>query len=99
VLAVFSGTATVQLGGESGITQKLRRGDVLVIRAGAAHKNLGSSADFRIVGAYPQGQEWDMCYGTPGERPEADHNIARVALPAGDPIYGTNSPLREHWRL
>ncbi len=98
VLAIFSGSATVQLGGESGITLKLQRGDVVIIPAGVAHKNLGSSADFRIVGAYPDGQDWDMCYGTAGERPQSDKNIEGVPLPVSDPIYGANGPLLEHWR-
>jgi uncharacterized protein YjlB len=72
-------------------------GDVVVIPAGVAHKNLGASRDFRVVGAYPLGQRWDMCYGEPGERPRADENIARVALPGADPVYGTTGPLIEHW--
>jgi uncharacterized protein YjlB len=98
VLAVFSGAATAQLGGEGGITLKLHRGDVLIIPAGVAHKNLGSSGDFRIVGAYPEGQDWDMCYGSPGERPRTDENIAKVPLPKADPVYGVNGPLLERWR-
>lgn len=97
VLGVFSGTATVQLGGDGGITQQLRAGDVVLIPAGVAHKNLGASDDFGVVGAYPAGQNWDMNYGKPGERPRADDNIARVPLPNVDPVYGANGPLTEHW--
>src|SRR5436190_22857705 len=97
VLGVFSGTATVQLGGEGGIKQKINAGDVLVIPAGVAHKNLGASSDFGVVGAYPPGQDWDMNYGRPQERPVADENIARVALPKLDPVYGAGGPLLEQW--
>src|SRR5205814_7090645 len=39
VLGVFSGSATVQFGGESGVIEKLIAGDVVVIPAGVAHKN------------------------------------------------------------
>jgi uncharacterized protein YjlB len=98
VLGVFSGTATVQLGGEGGIKQKINAGDVLVIPAGVAHKNLGASSDFGVVGAYPPGQDWDMNYGRPQERPLADENIARVPLPEMDPVHGAGGPLLEHWR-
>jgi uncharacterized protein YjlB len=98
VLGCFGGSATVQFGGPSGITQKLHSGDVVIIPAGVAHKNLGASGDFGVVGAYPSGQRWDMCYGKPGERPRADENIARVPLPETDPVYGADGPLLAHWR-
>ena len=97
VLGVYSGTAKVQLGGEQGISVSISQGDVVIIPAGVAHKNLGASHDFRIVGAYPFGQSPDMCYGRPGERPQADHNIASVTLPQSDPVYGIHGPLKEHW--
>ena len=43
------------------------------------------------------GQEWDLNYGQPGERPAADHNIERVPRPNADPIYGVKGPLASHW--
>jgi uncharacterized protein YjlB len=97
VLGVYSGTATVQLGGPNGITVSLHAGDVVLIPAGVAHKNLGSSRDFGVVGAYPAGQEWDMQYGRPGERPHTDQNIARVHVPSTDPVHGPGGPLTERW--
>lgn len=97
VLGVYSGSAKVQLGGEAGVIQEIHGGDVVIIPAGVAHKNLGSSADFGVVGAYPEGQDWDMNYGRAGERPRADKNIARVRLPKMDPVYGASGPLLENW--
>ena len=97
VLAVCGGRATVQFGGERGVTQEVSAGDVIVIPAGVAHKNLGSSADFTVVGGYPPGQDYDMQYGREGERPQADENIARVAHPHSDPLYGPQGPLPAHW--
>ena len=73
-------------------------GDVILISAGTGHKSLHATDDFGVVGAYPQDQEWDMCYGKPGERPKADQNIARVRLPKFDPIYGANGPLLSFWK-
>ena len=98
VLGVYSGSATVQLGGENGVTLEIRRDDVIVIPAGVAHKNLGAGSDFRVVGAYPLGQSPDMCYGKAGERPQADHKIVKVPLPQKDPVFGIGGPLTEHWQ-
>ena len=97
VLGIYSGSAKVQLGGEKGVVLTINRGDVVIIPAGVSHKNLGSSSDFRVVGGYPIGQDWDMNYGKPGERPQADKNIAAVPLPKADPVYGPKGPLMENW--
>jgi len=98
VLACYQGSAEIQLGGERGITYTLNVGDVILIPAGTGHKNLHATADFAVVGGYPQGQKWDMCYGKPGERPQADQNIARVPLPMSDPIYGADGPVMDYWK-
>jgi uncharacterized protein YjlB len=98
VLACYHGSAQVQLGGEPGILYSLSVGDVVLIPAGTGHKNLHASDDFAVVGGYPQGQKWDMCYGKPGERPRADENIALVPLPRTDPIYGTEGPVLDFWK-
>jgi len=97
-LACYGGSAEVQLGGEPGVTYTIHVGDVLLIPAGTGHKKLSGSEDFAVVGGYPKGQDWDMCYGKPGERPRADENIARVPLPRSDPIYGKDGPVTEYWK-
>jgi len=97
-LLVYSGSAKVQLGGESGLIETINAGDVIIIPAGVGHKNVGSSSDFHVIGAYPPQQNVDMNYGKAGERPRADENIARLALPTTDPIFGKSGPLLEHWR-
>jgi len=98
VLGIYGGTVTVQLGGPDGVILDAQSGDVIVIPAGVAHKNHGSSRDFRCIGAYPDGQTWDMNYGKPGERPAADENIARLKLPSRDPIFGNHGPVGEFWK-
>jgi len=99
VLGVYSGSARVQLGGDQGISLTVSCGDVIIIPAGVAHKNLGADHEFSVVGAYPRGQAPDMCYGKAGERPLADHNIAKVALPKMDPGYGDEGLLAKHWGI
>lgn len=98
-LLVYSGSAKVQLGGESGVIETIGAGDCIVIPAGVGHKNLGASSDFHVVGAYPPRQNVDMNYGKPGERPRVDQNIARLSLPTTDPVFGKAGPLLDHWRM
>jgi len=87
VLGVYSGHALVQLGGEQGEKIQIEAGDIIVIPAGVGHKNLGSK-DLGIVGAYPDGRDWDVNTGKPGERPHADKNIAALPIPQTDPFAG-----------
>lgn len=97
VLGIARGEARVRFGGARGAALTVRPGDVVVIPAGVGHQNLGASADLLVVGAYPGGAAWDLCYGRPEERPRVLANIARVPLPAADPVDGREGPLFEHW--
>ncbi len=98
VLGVYQGRVQARLGGTRGMLVTLEAGDVVVIPAGVAHKNEGASPDFSVVGAYPLGTGPDMQYGKPGERPGTDRNIARVLLPAADPVHGPAGPLLHAWK-
>jgi uncharacterized protein YjlB/predicted DNA-binding protein with PD1-like motif len=98
VLGVYRGTATLQLGGEKGRQFVVKAGDVIVIPAGVGHKRVESSEGFSVVGAYPGGRQWDLLRGLPGERPQADRNIAAVPLPENDPLYGANGALKQIWK-
>jgi uncharacterized protein YjlB len=97
VLGIIAGSARVRLGGEGGKTVELRAGDVVVIPAGVAHKNEGASPDLLVVGAYPGGRKPDMRKPGVQNREAALRNIAQVALPSGDPVYGDRGPLLERW--
>jgi uncharacterized protein YjlB len=97
VLGVINGTTRIQFGGPAGISLMVEPGDVIIIPAGVAHKNLGGDEQFKCVGAYPDGSDYDMNYGKPGERPKADENIKKVPLPEFDPVFGANGPLLKEW--
>jgi len=97
VLGVYHGSAKLRLGGEHSQTVEVRSGDVILIPAGVAHQNIGASADFAVVGAYPDGRQWDLLRGLPGERPKSDRTIAGLPVPDCDPIYGAEGPLRQIW--
>jgi len=99
VLGVYRGHATIRLGDSAGVTIVAEKGDMLILPAGTAHQNLGASADFHVVGGYPKGQSADLLRGGKGERPAADERIARVPLPAGDPLSGITGPLVKHWKF
>jgi uncharacterized protein YjlB len=86
VLAVIDGSATLELGGPQGEAFELAKGDVLVLPAGTGHRRRSASSDFRVVGAYPAGQEdYDLLR-------EADdaarERIAALPAPPGDPVGG-----------
>ncbi len=98
VLGIYRGQATVQLGGPHGMEIEIQKGDVIILPAGTAHKKIHASTDFACVGAYPTGQDYDMQYGKPGERPNADHRIQQVPYPKHDPVYGYSGPLLNLWR-
>lgn len=99
VLCIATGTVRVQLGGDNGPIFDLEPGDVVVIPAGVAHKNLESSDDLVVVGAYPPHQMWDLNTGGDEERPRADENIAAVPLPETDPVLGPDGPLIALWSV
>jgi uncharacterized protein YjlB len=96
-LGIARGSARLMLGGPEGREFEVAAGDVIVIPAGVAHRRLSSSDDFLVVGAYPQGQNWDLLEGKDGERPRADENIKAVPLPQTDPVGGAKGPLLERW--
>ena len=98
VLGVYRGSAKVQFGGPNGPVVPISAGDAALLPAGTAHKLIEAIRDFAVVGAYPPGQGPDMCYGKPGERPDADERIARVDLPETDPVLGHEGGLVDAWK-
>lgn len=98
VLGVYSGQAKLIFGGSGGQEVEVKRGDMVVIPAGVGHCCKWASDDFKVIGAYPRGQEdYDIC--TEEDDPEEKKkNIAEVALPLADPIAGKKGPLLNEWR-
>lgn len=93
VLGCYQGGARVELGGGAHVVE-LDPGDVLVLPTGVAHKNLGSSIDFAVVGAYAAGRPYDMRRDTPQDQA---HKAADVPLPKQDPVFGREGPLLRAW--
>ena len=97
VLGFAGGSARLLIGGREGKMLDVAAGDVVVLPAGTGHRRLQSSADFLVIGAYPPGQQADMCTG-PENQPEKQAAIANVALPHTDPLYGADGPLVTYWQ-
>lgn len=96
VLGIAKGFACVQFGGTPGIVAELAAGDVVVIPAGVGHC-LVAGKDLVVVGAYPEGQDWDLCRATEIDRAKALENIPWVPLPKRDPVFGRSGPLVTLW--
>jgi uncharacterized protein YjlB len=98
VLGVARGHARVQFGGRNGRPIALKAGDVVVLPAGTGHRGLRKSKDLLVVGAYPQGGEYDEPKPDEVDPEAARRSIAKVRPPARDPVYGEHGPLKRFWR-
>jgi uncharacterized protein YjlB len=99
VLVALKGHCDVALGGPDNKILLFESGDVLLLPAGIAHKNEGQSEDFSCLGAYPNGKDFDIKRGEPGERPQADEEIQKQPIPETDPVFGEKGVLQQLWRL
>lgn len=98
VLGVISGYAEVRIGGETGADLLIQTGDVIVLPAGTGHKNLSSSPDFSVAGAYPDGMRSDQYSESDSLQPEIIERIQSVPIPDEDPVTGGQGPLHQYWR-
>lgn len=74
---------------------EVEKGDVMIVPAGVSHRlieELGEQYSFEMVGSYPRGKDWDMCYGRSGEE-EMIEGIKDVEWFKRDPIYGDEGPV------
>jgi uncharacterized protein YjlB len=99
VLCVFRGRALLLFGGETNpekVEIEVGAGDAVVVPAGVAHRLLedrsGGGEGFCMVGAYPKGCMWDMCYGNEGEEGNVE-KAKGVKWFGKDPLYGDDGPV------
>jgi uncharacterized protein YjlB len=97
VLAVIKGKTRLVLGGDGGEIVKIEKGDVIIIPAGVAHRNIGEETAVTCIAGYPGGTNYDMQLGRPGERPAADKRIEDLAFPSSGPVQGIKDPLLDIW--
>ncbi|KMY43359.1 hypothetical protein AC622_03060 [Bacillus sp. FJAT-27916] len=97
VLGVAKGHARLMLGGAEGQMIDVECGDVLVLPAGTGHKCIEAHEGFTVIGAYPNGMDYNMKYGKPDERPAILEEIKQVPFPEADPVFGEDGPLLKKW--
>ena len=88
-------TSKVGFGGEdntSRVEASVSKGDVIIVPAGVGHMLLDDfNSGFEMVGSYPKGKSWDMCYGKADEE-ERVKGIASLGWFEKDPLYGDDGP-------
>ena len=98
VLCIARGKARLCFGSEDNpqrVESVVQKGDVLIVPAGVGHRLLEVvEGGFEMVGSYPVGPSWDMCYGKEGEESKVQ-DISRLAWFEKDPIYGDEGPALE----
>ncbi len=96
ILLIIHGRARLLFGGEENpgrVEAEVKVGDVLVVPAGVAHRLLEDlEGGFEMVGGYPKGCSWDMCYGKEGEEGKAE-KVGEVEWLERDPMYGDDGPV------
>jgi len=96
VLCIAKGRARLCFGGENNpdrIETEIQKGDVIVVPAGVGHRLLEDlDGGFEMVGSYPKGNNWDMCYGRDGEE-EKIRSIEGLGWFDQDPLYGKSGPV------
>ena len=67
---------------------------MVVVPAGVAHRLLEEERErpFEMVGSYPVGKDWDMCYGKEGEEGKVK-GIGDLKWFGRDPVYGDEEPV------
>lgn len=94
VLVIAAGSAKCCFGGERNegrFEPVLQKGDVVIVPAGVGHRLLEDHGGFQMVGSYPTGQNWDMCYGHDGEENKVEA-ISKLEWFKRDPVYGDDGP-------
>jgi uncharacterized protein YjlB len=98
VLGIASGSAKLCFGHEENpkrVETVVTMGDVVVVPGGVAHRLLEDlEGGFQMVGSYPKGYNWDMCYGNTGEEEKVE-GIKKLGWFERDPVYGEKGPVLE----
>ncbi|MEY8292989.1 cupin domain-containing protein [Carnobacteriaceae bacterium 52-44] len=97
-LACTEGELRVQFGGQNGEILTIRKGDVMLLPAGTAHKKLDATEKHEIIGAYPlNDSDYDFQYGDASDYEAIKESIQNVNIPDTDPVTGAPSNIQQYW--
>lgn len=96
VLGFAAGTARLMLGGPNGREVAVMPGDCALLPAGTGHCCVEASTGFLVVGAYPPGQQWDLCRSALTD--SARSTMMKLPYPKSDPAQGLAGPLLHLWQ-
>ena len=72
---------------------EVEKGDVVILPAGVGHRLVDDlCGGFEMVGSYPVGKAWDMCYGDFEEQASVER-IKGLGWFERDPLYGDEVPI------
>ncbi len=97
VLGIYSGRATVLLGGENGQLFELNAGDVVIVPAGVGHKKVHCDGNLGVVAGYANGDAADMCKPDSRLYESRCAVVKAVRAPSHDPVCGKDGPVTAHW--
>jgi uncharacterized protein YjlB len=97
-MGIARGRAKIRFGGDRGRDIDVAPGDVVILPAGTGHQRLTQTDDLVVIGAYPPSGKYNLCRGSKAEHAKALVTIAKVPLPATDPVFGPKGPLIALWR-
>ncbi|KAJ2993020.1 hypothetical protein NUW58_g1975 [Xylaria curta] len=96
ILAVANGKVAVCFRHEDNpgrVVCDLERGNLVIIPAGVSHRLQEIlESGFELVGSYPKGYNWDVCYGTRAEEGKIG-KIKELTWFDRDPVYGDKGPV------
>ena len=96
VLGFAAGRARIILGGEGGHEVTVEAGDVAVLPTGTGHCLVEADEGFLVIGAYPEGQHWDICRAAPDAK--AVQRMRTLPFTRIDPVLGGSGELIAAWR-
>jgi uncharacterized protein YjlB len=97
VLGMARGSVCIRFGGAHGRKISLKAGDVVILPAGTGHYRVEASDDLLVVGAYPDGSDYDEPKPDEADPESARADIGKVGAPQRDPVYGLEGPLTKLW--